>query len=98
VLFIAINPGDFSTGKTYSVVAYLWTFVTSIEYLPDLPESHVSLKEIQERVRQEAPAPNGPSRAETDGRRRATALLARPGGLWYYFSIVFGRCALRRLV
>jgi len=59
VLFIAIDIDNFSTGKIYSVVAYLWTFVTSTEYLPELLESHTSLKEIQKRVRREAPSPNG---------------------------------------
>ncbi len=56
VLFIAIDIDNFSTGRIYSVVAYLWTFVTSTEYLPDLMESYASLKDIQERVRSEAPA------------------------------------------
>jgi hypothetical protein len=56
VLFIAIDLDDFSTGKMYSVVAYLWTFVTSTEYLPDLMESYSSIKDIQERVRTENPA------------------------------------------
>ena len=63
VLFIAIDIDDFTTGKIYSVVAYLWTFVTSTEYMPDLLESRSSLKDIQERVRREAPAP---SAAEED--------------------------------
>jgi hypothetical protein len=58
VLFIAIDIDNFSTGQTYSVVAYLWTFVTSTEYLPDLMESYASLKDIQERVRREVPAAN----------------------------------------
>jgi ABC-type multidrug transport system fused ATPase/permease subunit len=55
VLFIAIDIDDFSTGRIYSVVAYLWTFVTSTEYLPDLMESYSSLKDIQERIRSEVP-------------------------------------------
>ena len=55
VLYIAIDIDNFSTGQTYSVVAYLWTFVTSTEYLPDLMESYTSLKEIQDRVRSETP-------------------------------------------
>jgi ABC-type multidrug transport system fused ATPase/permease subunit len=58
VLFIAIDIDDFSTGRIYAVVAYLWTFVTSTEYLPELMESYVSLKDIQERVRREAPPVN----------------------------------------
>jgi ABC-type multidrug transport system fused ATPase/permease subunit len=56
VLYIAIDIDDFSTGMMYSVVAYLWTFVTSTEYLPDLMESYSSIKEIQERVRTEQQA------------------------------------------
>jgi len=59
VLYIAIDIDQLSTGQTYSVVAYLWTFVTSTEYLPDLMESYSSLKEIQDRVRLESPANNG---------------------------------------
>ncbi len=56
VLYIAVDIDDFSTGKMYSIVAYLWTFVTSTEYLPDLMESYASIKDIQERVRTEIPA------------------------------------------
>jgi len=64
VLFIVIDIDKFTTGKIYSVVAYLWTFVTSTEYLPDLMESYSSLKDIQDRVRGEAPVVgNGPSEA-----------------------------------
>jgi ABC-type multidrug transport system fused ATPase/permease subunit len=55
VLYIAIDIDDFTTGKMYSVVAYLWTFVTSTEYLPDLMESYSSIREIQQRVRTERP-------------------------------------------
>jgi ABC-type multidrug transport system fused ATPase/permease subunit len=63
VLYIAIDIDQFSTGQTYSVVAYLWTFVTSTEYLPDLMESYSSLREIQDRVRLEFPSENS-SRAK----------------------------------
>jgi len=56
VLYIAIDLDDFTTGKIYSVVAYLWTFITSTEYLPDLMESYASLRDIQERVHTEQPA------------------------------------------
>jgi len=59
VLYIAIDIDQFSTGQIYSVVAYLWTFVTSTEYLPDLMESYTSLKDIQERVRRDSPSENG---------------------------------------
>jgi ABC-type multidrug transport system fused ATPase/permease subunit len=56
VLYIAIDIDNFSTGQIYSVVAYLWTFVTSTEYLPDLMESYSSIKDIQDRVRTERTA------------------------------------------
>jgi ABC-type multidrug transport system fused ATPase/permease subunit len=56
VLYIAVDIDKLTTGQTYSVVAYLWTFVTSSEYLPDLMESASSLKEIQERLRAESEA------------------------------------------
>lgn len=51
VLYIAIDLDDFSTGNIYSIVAYLWTFVTSTEYLPELLESITSLKELNQRLR-----------------------------------------------
>jgi ABC-type multidrug transport system fused ATPase/permease subunit len=54
VLYIAIDLDNLTTGKTYSVVAYLWTFITSTEYIPDLLESATSLREIQARVQREA--------------------------------------------
>lgn len=60
VLYIAIDIDDFSTGRIYSVVAYLWTFITSTEYLPDLLESYASLRDIQARLRTETPAPAAP--------------------------------------
>ena len=50
VLYIAIDLDDFSTGNIYSIVAYLWTFVTSSEYLPELMESWSSLKDISQRL------------------------------------------------
>ena len=56
VLYIAIDLDDFTTGKIYSIVAYLWTFITSTEYLPDLLESYASLKDIQDRLRTETAA------------------------------------------
>ena len=54
VLYIAIDLDDFSTGNIYSIVAYLWTFVTSSEYLPELMESATSLKDIARRLRTES--------------------------------------------
>lgn len=53
VLYIAIDLDDFSAGELYSIVAYLWTFVTSTEYLPELMESWTSLKDISRRLRTE---------------------------------------------
>jgi len=53
VLYIAIDLDDFSAGELYSIVAYLWTFVTATEYLPELMESWTSLKDIQSRLKSE---------------------------------------------
>ena len=51
VLYISIDLDNFSTGNIYSIVAYLWTFVTSSEYIPELLESWTSLKDISWRIR-----------------------------------------------
>jgi ABC-type multidrug transport system fused ATPase/permease subunit len=51
VLFIAIDLDDFTTGSIYSIVAYIWTFITSSEYLPELMESWTSLKDISGRLK-----------------------------------------------
>jgi len=53
VLYISLDLDDFTTGAIYSIVAYLWTFVTSSEYLPELLESWTSLKDIATRLRSE---------------------------------------------
>ncbi|MFA5404461.1 MAG: ABC transporter six-transmembrane domain-containing protein [Ignavibacteria bacterium] len=53
VLYIAIDLDEFSAGELYSIVAYLWTFVTSTEYLPELMESWTSLKDISKRLKTE---------------------------------------------
>ncbi len=50
VLYISIDLDDFTTGGIYSIVAYLWTFVTSTEYLPELLESSTSIREISRRL------------------------------------------------
>jgi ABC-type multidrug transport system fused ATPase/permease subunit len=50
VLYVAIDLDNLSTGTIYSVVAYIWTFVTSAEYLPELMESWGSLKDISHRL------------------------------------------------
>lgn len=51
VLHIAIDLDDFSAGELYSIVAYLWTFVTAAEYLPELMESITALKDISKRLK-----------------------------------------------
>jgi ABC-type multidrug transport system fused ATPase/permease subunit len=53
VMYIAIDLDEFTTGNIYSIVAYLWTFVTSSEYLPELLESWTSLQDISRRLRSE---------------------------------------------
>jgi ABC-type multidrug transport system fused ATPase/permease subunit len=50
VLYISIDMDDFTTGSIYSIVAYLWTFLTSIEYIPDLMENWLSLRDISARL------------------------------------------------
>jgi ABC-type multidrug transport system fused ATPase/permease subunit len=53
ILYVAIDLDNFSTGNIYSVVAYVWTFVTSSEYLPEQLESWTSMKEITGRLQVE---------------------------------------------
>jgi ABC-type multidrug transport system fused ATPase/permease subunit len=52
VLYISIDLDDFTTGSIYSIVAYIWTFVTSSEYIPELMESWTSLKDISRRLKE----------------------------------------------
>jgi ABC-type multidrug transport system fused ATPase/permease subunit len=49
VLFICVDVDNFSTGKIYSIVAYLWTFIGQTDYLPELMESLGSLKDLNMR-------------------------------------------------
>jgi ABC-type multidrug transport system fused ATPase/permease subunit len=49
VLFICVDVDDFSTGKIYSIVAYLWTFIGQTDYLPELMESLGSIKDLNMR-------------------------------------------------
>jgi ABC-type multidrug transport system fused ATPase/permease subunit len=49
VLFICVDVDNFTTGKIYSVVAYLWTFIGQTDYLPDLMESLGSIKDLNTR-------------------------------------------------
>ena len=53
VLFICVDVDKFSTGKIYSIVAYLWTFIASTDYLPELMESLASVKDLNERFKRE---------------------------------------------
>jgi ABC-type multidrug transport system fused ATPase/permease subunit len=46
VLFICVDVDNFSTGKIYSIVAYLWTFIGQTDYLPDLMETLGSIKDL----------------------------------------------------
>jgi len=50
VLYICVDLDNFSTGNIYSIIAYLWTFVSSAEYLPDLLASFTSLKDLSARL------------------------------------------------
>jgi len=49
VLFICVDLDNFSTGKIYSIVAYLWTFIGQTDYLPELMESLGSIKDLNSR-------------------------------------------------
>lgn len=53
VLFICVDLDKFTTGKIYSVVAYLWTFIGQTDYLPDLMESLGSIKDLNARFSQD---------------------------------------------
>jgi ABC-type multidrug transport system fused ATPase/permease subunit len=64
VLYIAIDLDDFSTGAIYSIVAYIWTFITTSEYIPQLMENWTSLEDISRRLKEstdESQAENMPS-------------------------------------
>lgn len=49
VLFICVDVDNFTTGKIYAIVAYLWTFIGQTDYLPDLMESLGSIKDLNTR-------------------------------------------------
>lgn len=53
VLYIAIDLDNFSAGNIYAIAAYIWAFVTSSEYLPEVMESYTSLKDISRRLKAE---------------------------------------------
>jgi ABC-type multidrug transport system fused ATPase/permease subunit len=58
VLFICVDVDKFTTGKIYSIVAYLWTFIASTEYLPELMESLGSIKDLNTRFSQDETSGN----------------------------------------
>ncbi len=60
VLFICIDVDNFSTGKIYSIVSYLWTFITATDYLPGLMESFTSVKELNSRMNEIDNSNNSP--------------------------------------
>ena len=49
VLFICVDVDKFTTGRIYSIVAYLCTFIASTDYLPELMESLASMKDLNVR-------------------------------------------------
>ncbi len=53
VLYISIVLDGLSAGEIYTVVAYLWTFITATECIPELLESWTSLKDISRRLKTE---------------------------------------------
>ncbi len=53
VLFIAVDLDRFSTGMTYAIVSYIWTFIASTDYIPGLMESTTAVQELNSRLREE---------------------------------------------
>jgi len=49
-LYISLDLDRFTIGEIYSIVAYVWTFVTASEYIPYLSEKWVSLKDTTRRL------------------------------------------------
>jgi hypothetical protein len=53
ILYVAIDLDDFYTGDIYAIAAYVWTFVSSSEYLPEQLESIISVNDINQRLQAE---------------------------------------------
>jgi len=53
VLYVAIELDNFTAGELYSIVAYLWTFVSATEYMPELLENWTSIKDIARRLKED---------------------------------------------
>ena len=55
-LYISIDLDRFTIGALYSIVAYVWSFVTATEYIPYLSEKWVELKDASRRITDTLPA------------------------------------------
>ena len=49
-LYISIDLDRFTIGALYSIVAYVWSFVTATEYIPYLSEKWVQLRDTSRRI------------------------------------------------
>jgi ABC-type multidrug transport system fused ATPase/permease subunit len=49
-LYISIDLDRFTIGSLYSIIAYVWVFVTATEYIPYLSEKWVELKDASRRI------------------------------------------------
>lgn len=49
-LYISLDLDRFTIGEIYSIVAYVWTFVTASEYIPYLSEKWVNLRDVTRRL------------------------------------------------
>ncbi len=55
-LYISIDLDRFTIGALYSIVAYVWSFVTATEYIPHLSEKWVELKDTSRRISDTLPS------------------------------------------
>ena len=49
----AVDVDKFSTGRIYAIVAYIWTFIASTDYIPGLMESMTAVRELNVRLKEE---------------------------------------------
>jgi hypothetical protein len=54
VLFISVDVDQFSAGKIYAIVSYIWTFIASTDDLPGLMESITAVRELNSRLKEES--------------------------------------------
>ncbi|HET6401244.1 MAG TPA: ABC transporter six-transmembrane domain-containing protein [Candidatus Kapabacteria bacterium] len=54
-LYISIDLDRFTIGALYSIVAYVWSFVTATEYIPYLSEKWVELRDASRRITEPLP-------------------------------------------